>query len=500
MTIREVEKAAAGLKAAIAGELHGNRTENALSLISNCANLLYQTNIRYRDEDLEGYIRQIASLPGLGPDRELCAGHMAEERLIFYDGFGLNDRGLAQIYLLALCRCREVWYITDERQKDAIPDILDILGQYGGKAVFLEGRTHLKNIRQLCGIVREIRPKHFFFYGKPDDVTGTAVMYRYGGIMVRYQINLTDHAFWLGAGAIDKCIEFRNYGACISMDYRGIPREKLALIPYYPVIHQERAFQGYPFACGEGRKVIFSGGALYKTNGSGDKYYEVVDSILRNHEDVIFWYAGTGESDKMKEILEKYPDRAYLTAERRDLFQVMKHCYFYLSTYPVAGGLMTQYAAKAGKVPLTLRFDHRDGSLINMEELGILFDTVEDVCREAHRLLEEEAYASQKGKRMISSVITEECFDNAVRDLLDGKTSKFTIRYRPIDTEAFRNLYLENIDRRCLHEMLARKDSTVLLRYEPARFFPGGVLKLRKKLFRKARQVLQAMDGGRHMK
>ena len=101
---------------------------------------------------------------------------------------------------------------------------------------------------------------------------------------------------------------------------------------------------------------------------------------------------------------------------------------------------------------------------------------------------------------MISSVITEECFDNAVRDLLDGKTSKFTIRYRPIDTEAFRNLYLENIDRRCLHEMLARKDSTVLLRYEPARFFPGGVLKLRKKLFRKARQVLQAMDGGRHMK
>ncbi len=257
MTIREVEKAAAGLKAAIAGELHGNRTENALSLISNCANLLYQTNIRYRDEDLEGYIRQIASLPGLGPDRELCAGHMAEERLIFYDGFGLNDRGLAQIYLLALCRCREVWYITDERQKDAIPDILDILGQYGGKAVFLEGRTHLKNIRQLCGIVREIRPKHFFFYGKPDDVTGTAVMYRYGGIMVRYQINLTDHAFWLGAGAIDKCIEFRNYGACISMDYRGIPREKLALIPYYPVIHQERAFQGYPFACGEGRKVIF---------------------------------------------------------------------------------------------------------------------------------------------------------------------------------------------------------------------------------------------------
>ena len=139
MTIQEVEKAAAGLKAAIAGELHGNRTENALSLISNCANLLYQTNIRYKDEDLEGYIRQIASLPGLGPDRELCAEHMAEEKLIFYDGFGLNDRGLAQIYLLALCRCREVWYITDERQKDAIPDILDILGQYGGKAVFLEG-------------------------------------------------------------------------------------------------------------------------------------------------------------------------------------------------------------------------------------------------------------------------------------------------------------------------------------------------------------------------
>ena len=50
---------------------------------------------------------------------------------------------------------------------------------------------------------------------------------------------------------------------------------------------------------------------------------------------------------EMKKIIKKYPNRAYLTPERSDLYQVLKHSVFYLSTYPLCGGLMYQYAAKA---------------------------------------------------------------------------------------------------------------------------------------------------------
>ena len=35
----------------------------------------------------------------------------------------------------------------------------------------------------------------------------------------------------------------------------------------------------------------------------------------------------------------------------------LEKSYFYLSTYPICGGLMFQYAASAGKVPVTLKYD-----------------------------------------------------------------------------------------------------------------------------------------------
>ena len=77
-----------------------------------------------------------------------------------------------------------------------------------------------------------------FFYSLPDDVVGTTVMHFYDGYLMRYQINLTDHAFWLGSYCIDKCIDFRNYGAKISYEYRKIDSKKIVIIPFYPSINQ----------------------------------------------------------------------------------------------------------------------------------------------------------------------------------------------------------------------------------------------------------------------
>ena len=46
---------------------------------------------------------------------------------------------------------------------------------------------------------------------------------RYAGHMKRYQVNLTDHAFWLGTYAFDYCLEFLDFGAIVSREYRHIP-------------------------------------------------------------------------------------------------------------------------------------------------------------------------------------------------------------------------------------------------------------------------------------
>lgn len=68
-------------------------------------------------------------------------------------------------------------------------------------------------------------------------------------------------------------------------------------------------------------KRLFSGGALYKTFGGENKYYDIIDNILKKYKEVVFWYAGSGDDSKLKELMKKYPGRIFHTLERNDLFK-----------------------------------------------------------------------------------------------------------------------------------------------------------------------------------
>lgn len=60
------------------------------------------------------------------------------------------------------------------------------------------------------------------------------VMCRLPKPITRYLINLQDQTFWLGGNAIDYSIEFRPFGASVSMERRGLKREQLLMLPFYP--------------------------------------------------------------------------------------------------------------------------------------------------------------------------------------------------------------------------------------------------------------------------
>lgn len=484
----EVESLINQLKGFILTEIEKRNYDNALGMISTCANILYQTNLYYMDSMLENSIAEIAEK--LLPDRGKTGnwGNACKDRVLFYDGFGLNDRGLAQIYLKALCKVKKVAYVTFLDRKDKIPGILEILDSFHCECHYIKRRTFSLQvqIKQLDEIVGRFRPGHMFFYSTPDDVTATSVMSVYGGLVKRYQINLTDHAFWLGSQCIDRCIEFRNYGASISREYRNIPEEKITVIPYYPIIHYDREFQGYPFALKPGQKVIFSGGALYKTYGDGNRYYQMVDHILETYEDAVFWYAGTGDDTEMRKLISKYPDRAYLTPERSDLHQLLGKCRFYLNTYPLGGGLMRQYAVMAGVVPLALRVKHdnsADDILIGQSKLGIEFTDINELYKEINRLMTDDQYIKEKKELIKQSVISPGIFDEEIRKLVSGGDSdRFKAEYNLFDTTIFRQIYIERLKSGDLNKMLVQKNSIkAAIRYFPIRFLKGGIMLVFKK-------------------
>lgn len=478
---KEIEQLVTKLKKAIEKELNKKNYEMVLELISNAALVLYHTNIYYADDDLETGLKKVSEYLEI----EKLDMKDTTDTVLFFDGFGLNDRGLAQIYLKSLCSIKRVVYITFSDCITRIPDIVNIVNASESSIACIDRKegNYISQIEQLNNIILKERPKQFFFYSVPDDVVATVIMNVYRGVLTRYQINLTDHAFWLGARCIDYCIEFRDYGAAISKNYRGIEQNRIVKLPFYPILHEEKQFQGYPFKVQDTSKVIFSGGALYKTLGGENKYYKIVDHLLKNYKDVIFWYAGDGDDRELKKILSRYPGRAYHTNERSDLYQVIRHSVFYLSTYPICGGLMYQYAAKAGKVPLTLRFDEiTDGFLINQESSNIEFDSLDGLFEEAHKLLTDEKYRARRTLEMQDSVISENAFHDALLQILEKGISSYAIKFRRSSTSAFKKEYLRRQTSSNLDMIISnKKNMRASIRYTPIRFFAGIYRKLIKR-------------------
>ena len=481
MIAKRLDSIIENLKKALNKELNNNNYENALRIINTTANILYSTNYYYRDDDLEDALKIVSE--------HLCHADdnykSDKEKVIFYDGFGLNSRGLVQIYLKALCKIKKVVYVTYDRAYGAIPDVKRILEENDGEALFIKSHgNHIEMIDELVGIINSKTPEHFFFYSTPDAVVATTTMHAFEGKIKRYQINLTDHAFWLGAAPIDICVDFREYGASISRDYRRIPESKIVCVPYYPIINENEPFEGYPFEMKPSNRIVFSGGALYKTLGENNKYYEIVDYILRNYQDVIFWYAGNGDSRELDKIIDRYPNRAYHTGERKDLYQVIKKSYLYLSTYPLCGGLMFQYAAKAGRIPITLKNgDVTEGFLVNQSSLGIEFDSLEDLYREIDRLLLDTCYHEEKEKLVRKAVIRSDRFDSLVKELVDGEYESLQhITYKLVDTVAFRRVYLKEMTTTKLYELIATRRNAMLLKSMPEVFLCGMFIKLTKRI------------------
>ena len=468
------------LKKGIEQELRHNRYDQALTLLRACASVHYATNQCYRDEELENILCRIADTVLPEPDRQ----YRKSPAILFYDGFGLNNRGLIQIYLKALCKIGHVIYVTDISHKNDLPDVLDILNNAGADILWTVEKKPVAAMGELFGIFEEYQPETAFLYTQPDDVVSTAVFCRYQGIVRRFQINLTDHAYWLGTSALDCCIEFRDYGAVASHRGRGIPMDKLVKLPFYPGVNWEQTFQGFPFAVDtKKQKVIFSGGSLYKTLGADNLYYTLVSRILDRHPEAIFWYAGSGDRSEMDKLIAQYPGRVYLTAERKDLLPVLENCFFYLSTYPITGGLMFQYAACAGKLPITLRYDSEcDGYLLNQSELGIEAHTLDEVTALIDELFENPALLKQKEEQVRNAVIREEDFQEGLKQLLSSGSTPYPIALYDVDVQDLRREYLSDVSYAKYSGLFFQKKFFSVAYRFPIKFFAGFLLRLREKL------------------
>ena len=452
--------------------------ENALLLISCMAEILYKYNQSYTDFDLEDKLQLIQrdiSLTG----KKHHAMPSSCKTIIFYDGFGLDLRGLAFIYLSALVKmnCRLV-YIVRTKRRDKIPTITSLLKKHGAKIIYIPRLSLTDEYRYLVKVMEEYKPSAGFMYTTPNDVSGIMAFMAGKNKYIRYQINLTDHAFWLGCNAFDFSIEFRDYGASISHYYRNIPKEKIIKLPYYPYIDKSKDFEGYPFSVSENDLIIFSGGSLYKTfDGKGNLYYKIIDFCLHNYKQVKFWYAGSGDDSELVKLMRKYPNRVFRTDERNDLFQIMLNIDIYISTYPMNGGLMSQYSAIAGIVPLTLRSGEETGGILNSDIVSYEFDNLEDFKYELQHLLSDKAYRINQGKKLKESIMSKHVFDEVLKQIIRENYSPFEISYWKPDVKNLMETYRKNFNKIEFEKIIAKPAYFGLFKFFPEMFTSGLIVR-----------------------
>lgn len=457
-----------------------NKFENALCLMSSMAKVQYLYNQTYKDDYLEEMLNKISI------KMKYDIKHKKEDRtVLFYDGFGIDQRGLVQVYLKALVsQGYRVIYVTMAMTNELQPRVISVIKNKSSIICHYSGQNFIDKVKWLDEIFEQHPFSTAFLYTTPWDVSGIIAFDHLKNKCQRYQINLTDHAFWLGVNAFDFSIEFRNYGAAISRDFRKISEDKLLFLPYYPIIDNSFEFQGFPFN-EKGKKIIFSGGAIYKTFDKANTFFIMVEKILQQNPNTIFLFASDQINNLLQNLITKYPQRVYWIEERKDLIKVLEHSYLYLNTYPISGALMLQYAAMAGCIPVTLRRPWDDdacGILRDEGKLGEIFDDLDSVLHEINRLIVDKKYYREKKLLLKNQVIPEKEFQKRLNNAITNPSMEKMSCIKKVNTKKYIESYKENLSRQQIVDAVINNRLKRNIIFFPDLFFEKIIYKLKKNL------------------
>lgn len=425
--------------------INSGNYERAIQLIRSAARTAYLFNWIYSDDDLEEQI-QIISKQMLSP----LPLEYQKGRFVFYDSFGYDNRGLTQQYVRALiAQGAEFLYVFENESPENSINIRLELEEYEKCEIFsLDQSLPLKErLLSLYRVIYAYRPEKIFMHLSPWAVEALIVFHAFESV-IKYQINLTDHAFWLGVRCLDYSLEFRSYGCTISLEKRNLDYGQLLVNPYYPIT-SKLEFKGFPVET-KNRVVMFSGGTFYKIYGHNGCFFHLVKKILDENPEVLILFAGSGEGEEIDKFIREnqLQQRFILIGNRTDINEVVAHCDIYLGTFPITGGLMSQLAATNAKPILAyttvdIPCNNVEGIVCHKHLVPITFTDEEAFLAEAKRLVSDEIYRLQRGRSLKEAIITATDFNSNFQQILQSNKNIIQFEIESINYESFTNLYLE---------------------------------------------------------
>lgn len=422
------------------------KIELALKYIKSAASWMYQFNLSYCDEKADNILREIAQQIG----RE-CVKTPISGRCVLIDSWGWDNKGLTQQYINGLMKNDyEILYICTSKDYGRGCDIQKSLKNFGKASFYyVESKDNpIAAAKVIKDLIVDFSSDIVLLHILPYDTAALIACDSLENATV-YNINLTDHAFWLGTTIIDYNIEFRPYGKTISIEKRNIKENKLLNLPFFPSRTITHSFEGLPDLPQNSVKV-FTGGALYKMLGGDNIFFRLMDVILDRSPNVIILVAGFAPDKRFSrgKSTMKNGDRVLEIGIRSDIDTLFEKIDIYLGTYPTSGGLMTQYAAIHGKPIIAY---YKDGDVENkVEEMTNhfqnsfkSFSNIDEFAKYAEKLINDEEFRFREGQILKNGLMTEVLFSNELRNLLLTHTNRITFNTDVIDYDSFFRRYLD---------------------------------------------------------
>ena len=453
LTKKEIQTGIDAIKKKAARSIRIGDYYAAMRYLGVCTNLAGQFNLQYTDDEIELLLKLIAEKTV----KQVDDYEPEPDRWVLYDDFCTTYvLGLQWLEAMALSG-RELLYITtrnidvESRHKN----ILDRVSEYENvKVEIIPQGNVFERSQWLYNVLVGFKASKLVMHKRAIASVMDLVLPVLPGGMVSYVINLSDQTFWLGARTVDYCLEFRQFGASVSVQRRGLKREQLLMVPFYPA-DDRNAFAGFPPECTEDKVVFFSGGDFYKTLDDKRVYWKLIKNILDRYPQVVFLFATKnipeGDSEIQSFLKNNYFEGRFIyIGFRPDIYQVFAHCDIYMGTSPTSGSLMSQLAAINAK-PI-LQFyepgtpdDETEQAICINDTFEISFHDENGFMQEAERLIKDRNYRNRQGERLRQAMMQHGQFNELVSKTLETNRTQlpiceFEIDYQELDERWY---YLE---------------------------------------------------------
>lgn len=495
LTKRNIQSGFNAIKKKAAKALRNGNYTDAKHYLDVCSNIASQFNLDYADFEIESLYQQIADKT----IKQVVDFEPLPDRWVLYDDFCTTYvLGLQWLEAMALSG-KQILYVTTRNvnEESRHKNILDRVAEYENVTVEIISQGNaFERAQALYDTLVGFRASKLVMHKRPVMSVMDLVLPVLPKGMVSYVINLSDQTFWLGAKYIDYCLEFRQFGTSVSLQRRGLKREQLLMVPFYPA-DDRNEFGGFPLECTDDKTIIFSGGDFYKTLDDNRMYWKLIQNILHKYPQVVFLFATKnipeGDSDIRRFIRDNHFEGRFIYINfRPDIYQVFAHCDIYMGTSPTSGSLMTQLAAINAK-PILQYYepgtpdDETEQALCINETFKISFQNEDGFMREADRLITDVKYRKSQGERLQKAMMQHEQFNKLALDTLETNKTQLPINDYPIDYKGLddRWYYLEKAGYvnilPYIYGTLGKNDC---LKYAPSLFFKKNFGRLKNKLKR----------------